>query len=224
MGVGVTWFVLIVGGLAAALWGAVFLPAGQAVSLAAGVVAAWLVFGNVLAYVQGFGRRIRGHLGPRWADGQVVTHVVRTSERVDLQHALDEAAGRSKVPRPAFGFSPFLSRGGLIGIAARNPRPVPIEWESYSQSLTKTTACATNAVYLLDLGAKPFALMVRPRDKSSRQQVEVEVLANTRDAARAALDGLLAYARSHSVYRGRVVSLERSEDARLARALVDVGS
>jgi cell division protease FtsH len=217
MPISLSWFFLIGTGLVAGLWGSATLPSGEAFGLWILVLTVWISFGKILAFARGVRRLANAHFGRRWPNGTVVTHVVRTTDRVDLQRTLDALNRDSNPRRRPIGVS-FVG-AGIIAVFERNRPPASIEWENYPRSLTETTACATNAIYLLRDHDDPYAVMVRPRDRASRKQIEIEVLALTPETTRRALDQIINRSRASSVYRGQAISLEKSEDKRESYAI-----
>jgi hypothetical protein len=208
------WWVLLLGAVATCVCTAIYAPGGPVVAAVILSIFALCLYGFTLSHFLGIRRKVVRHLGRRWMRGEVVTHIIQTSERVDLQLTLDRLRAEHTPATKTIGYA-ISYHAGIVGVISQNPKPVPLAWESYQSSATQMLTCATNALYLLRNGDQPFCAMVGPRrqtGKVDRKQVELSVLAATREVAQAALALILSQARRNSVYRGAMLSLERSED------------
>ncbi len=215
------WWVLVLGGIAASIYAAIHAPGGAVFATVVLCIFTLYLYGFALSYFLGIRRHIIRHLGRRWMRGEVLTHVIRTSERVDLQLTLDRLRAESTPTTKLFGYA-TANGGGIVQTISRNPKPVPLAWESYPSAANQSVPCATNAMYLLRNGEHPFCAMIGPRSergKVDRKQVELAILTATRKAAQAALNLVLSRAKQNSIYRGAMISLERSEDRHEAYAV-----
>jgi SpoVK/Ycf46/Vps4 family AAA+-type ATPase len=135
---------------------------------------------------------------------------------VDVQLTLDRLFDGGNRHQKRVGI-PGVYLSNVVQLIAQNPAPAPLQWETYSSGAGQTVACATNALYMLRRDSGPFCVMVAPRgggDKADRKQMELSVLAPTREQAQSALDGILERARRESIFRGKMIALEKSEDPR----------
>jgi hypothetical protein len=212
-----SWLVLVVGGIVAVIL-AVALGSAAGGFIAGGcAVVTWICWGMFTNHQFGIRRHVFKHLGGEPENWQVVTHVIPTSERVNLQLALDHLRGVGPSALQLFGvptdeFSRFAQ--DVIPLVRGNPFPQPLQWESFPRSLKDKMNCATNALYLLRCEGASFCAFVRPRTERSRKQMELQILAASRDAAEKALAAVLVVANEKSIYRGSVLSLHASEDPR----------
>lgn len=213
------WLVLIIGGILAVLLSALFAPwhrEGAAAALSGGLsIVIWICYGVITSHYCGIRRHVFKHLGgrdtvPQW---QVVTHVIPTTERVNVQLALDHLRGSGANAPPVFGINTDHV-GEITLYISNNPFPQPLQWESFPRSLKEKMNSATNALYLLRYQGMPFCALVRPRTERSRKQMELQVLAVNRDNAERALAIVLEIADQRSIYRGSILSLRAPEDPR----------
>jgi hypothetical protein len=208
------WTILIIGGITAVVLTAALVSTGAAFAVGGFTVALWIGWGNFLSWYQGIRRHVVRHLGRGRDKWQVVTHVVTTSERVNIQLALDHIRASMSNPPPVFGLSGGGGSGNLALLVSINSYPIPLEWESFPRSTDQKMNCATNALYLLRQEGVPFCAFVRPRTQRSRKQMELQILAVGREPAERALALVLETARAKSVYKGSVLSLSAPEDSR----------
>jgi SpoVK/Ycf46/Vps4 family AAA+-type ATPase len=211
------WLVLIIGGILAVLLSVLFAPwhrEGPAAAVAGGLSFVTLIcYGVITAHYCGIRRHVFKHLGgrdtvPRW---QVVTHVIPTTERVNVQLALDHLRGAGPRALPVFGIAIDVILD-VVAYVRNNPFPQPLQWESFPRSLKETMNCATNALYLLRHQGVPFCAFVRPRTERSRKQMELQVLAVGREDAKRALAAILETAQENNIYKGSILSLRTPED------------
>jgi AAA+ superfamily predicted ATPase len=212
----VVWFVFIVAGVGAIISTFALAPLGVAIAVAVGVFSIWGGLSAVYSWHFGLRRRVLGHLQvDDVRKAHVLTHVIKTFERVDLQLALDRLHQFEGPRRPVFGVPTNPYHGAeLLDLIDLNPTPVPLQWEHFPRSADQAQQCAVNSLYLLRHDGQPYCALVRPRRGRSRKQMELEILAARRETAQAALADILDTARLLSVYRGKVISLEKSEDRR----------
>lgn len=201
------WIILIATGVLAFTTALVALPdKGFAGAIAILDLMVWITYGNIAGYLTSLKRRVLRHLRTKAKQTEVVSRTVSARERVDVQMAIDRLA--ADVPEhKAYG----CGAASLAYVVKNNAEPTTVQWVSLPKSLRETHPCATNAVYLLRHGDVPFAVLIQ--EGSSRndvKQLQVEVMATTRQRAQDALDYLMKLANQRSVYRGSVVSLEKS--------------
>jgi ATP-dependent 26S proteasome regulatory subunit len=218
------WTVLIAGGVGLVILMLIFTQVPFAVASAVGVVATWIAWGFLSSHLVGIRRHVARHLGPNWFKGEVLRHRIRTGERVDLQVALDRLRLRDAPSRAVFGLpvSPIYpnndDEGGpvaeLVALIQSNLEPEPIVWESLPRSAGQTLNCANNALYLLQPRKQPVVVFVQGRSRGPRKQALLQVLARTREIAQDALDEVLKVARQNSVYKGAIISVQRSDARR----------
>jgi SpoVK/Ycf46/Vps4 family AAA+-type ATPase len=206
------WTILIALGCTAVIYTLIYHggPPGFAVAIMA--VLSWIAFGALLGHFTGLKRPVANHFG-KWKPqtAQSITHVVSANDRPSLQLALNRLHERHDPRKPILGIPQQHTK--ITALVAANPRPVPLEWERLPRSADDMIDCITNGIYLLEHKARPYAAMLRLKSSSSRGRVMLEVMAESRDTAQAALDEILNLAQELSVYRGAVVTLEKSPTA-----------
>ncbi len=206
------WPVLIIVGITAVVVTAAAVSPPAAFAVGGCALAVWIGWGSFSSWYLGIRRHLIKHLGRDTDKWQVVNHVIPTSERVNVQLALDHLRAEMPNPPPVFGMG--SGSGNLALLYRVNSTPTPLEWESFPRSIDQKLNCATNALYLLRYEGLPFCAYVRPRTQRSRKQMELQILAVGREAAERALAVVLETARTRSVYRGAVLSLGAPEDER----------
>jgi hypothetical protein len=177
------------------------------------VIVTWICWGIWTRWYYGIRRHVLNHLGGEPNHWQVVTHVIPTTERVNVQLALDHLRGSGPKAPPIFGIEIERFPGSTYYIG-NNPWPEPLQWESFPRSLKEKMNCATNALYLLRSAGVSFCALLSPRTQGSRKQMEIQVLAANRDDAERALAVILDTAHERSIYRGSILSLRAPEDRR----------
>ena len=145
------WWVLVLGGIALCIYAAIHDPGGMVFATVLLFVLTLYLYGFTISYFLGIRRHVVRHLGKRWKQGEVLTHVIRTSERIDLQSTLDRIRAGQKPAKKMFGYAAAY-RMGIVGVISQNPRPVPLEWESYPSAANRSSTCATNRA--LSAGAR----------------------------------------------------------------------
>jgi ATP-dependent 26S proteasome regulatory subunit len=203
------WFFLIVVGVLTMIGTLVHGTLGIAAAVTVAVLTIWFLVGMFQQYWTGIARHLKGHLQGQWQQAHVLTHVVTTGERVNLQVALDSLYEATAPRKPILGGPAHSSLPDLI---RHNPSPVPLIFENYHRALEETMPCATNAVYRLSHQGEPYCAWLRRRTEGARTQMVLEIMAFLRKTAQGALEAVLASARRLNVYRGAVLSLESSED------------
>jgi hypothetical protein len=212
----VSWLVLVIGGILATI-SALALISGTAAAVTAGLtIVIWICWGVVVTHYLGIRRHIVKHLGRDWNNWQVVTHVVTTNERVNVQLALDHMRGTGPAALPVFGVQTVIyAHGGshdIVNHVCNNPFPQPLLWESFPCSLKDKMKCATNALYLLRWEGVHFCALVRPRTEAAKKRMELQILAANREDAERALVLVLDMAQRRNVYKGSILSLGASDD------------
>ena len=214
------WAVLIVGGAAGVIAMLVLSLFGLAAAIALATGVLGIAFGMAVGWRFGIRRHVVALLGPRWMLGAVLRHSVQTADRPNVQLALDSLQSRSDTPGP-FGIqdsgidygdaSAERYFASVMAVVAGNPEPVAIDWLSQPKSSGETLDCACNALYLLRVLDRPVCVLVQQRTKGASSRAVLQILGRTKPEARAALDEILRVSREQSVYRGRVISVQRVE-------------
>jgi SpoVK/Ycf46/Vps4 family AAA+-type ATPase len=213
----VFWLTLVIGGLSTVILSLAFGSVTAAVIAGGLVIITWICSGVWITWYYGIRRHVFKHLGNEPETWQVVTHVIPTSERVNVQLALDHLRGSGPHALPIFGLETSVystQSQDLTHHIRNNPFPQPLQWESFPRSLKDKMNCATNALYLLRHQGMPYCAFLRPRTERSRKQMELQVLAANRDDAERALAVILDTAHEKSIYRGSILSLRAPEDPR----------
>ena len=102
-------------------------------------------------------------------------------------------------------------RGRGIGIG-------PVEYENVDVGEDRTIACIQSGLLLMRDGEVPVAALVQgPIKWGPGNHVSVQVMSATREGAERWLTSLRTAVRDHSVYRGRIISLDVDRDTRSLR-------
>jgi hypothetical protein len=217
---GIIWTVLLVGGAASVGFAALVSRPGVAVATGVASVATWIAWGVYSTWHWSLRRRIAEHLGPGWRKAVILTHKVKTAERVDIQSALDYMLNQMGPGEFVFGYTTYSTMGedfegsapGYVQtLLNANTEPVPIRWESMPRSQTQALDCAENALYLLRTGDQAFAVAVEGRSQEARKRAILHVMARDRRTARAAVDEVVRLSHEHSVYRGQVITVQKQD-------------
>lgn len=167
-------------------------------------------------------RRIVEHLGQDPAELPVLSRAVSSWERVNLQVALDAYLAEAGREHEFVGMS--SQRGWHMGLAelaakAQGPRGMviggpgagPQEHEAV-QVGERTIICVSAGLFLVRRGEQRLVIAVRGSDQSRgpERDLQLEVLAPTREPAEALIEDISALMRSHNVYRGRVLEVGSS--------------
>jgi ATPase family associated with various cellular activities (AAA) len=167
-----------------------------------------------------FAARLGAHFGADPSALPIVAEQFAPSEHPNLQAALDawlqcdgrsfEALGvTSEYKRfNGLGLADILSSGrtGLVGGAG--PAIGPVEYVNVSLDRDRPMTCIQFGLLLIRDRQAPLAVLVcGPTERGIREQVQIEVMAPDRHAARAFLAEIRAGMRERNVYRGHVVSL-----------------
>jgi ATP-dependent 26S proteasome regulatory subunit len=213
------WIVLVLTGLVAIIAGFVYTTPAGIIAIVASV-GVWIAYATTVDYILGLQRRFVAHLGPKYAEGELLAHKVEPHSRADVQLALDSL--RATIPdakrygvMPDYGLPEFEHpSGSFVEFIGRNPRPTTIRYTRAPRSKSETLKVAENVVLLLRLpGGEPYAVMWIPG--------QLEVLAATPELSQQALDLILSEAKRLSVYRGVVISLRRTDEEDLTQFEVE---
>lgn len=211
------WLILVVAGILTTILALALISEIGAVVSGGLWIITWICWGIWTKWYYGIRRHVLDHLGGEPGNWQVVAHVIPTIERVNVQLALDQMRGPGPNALPVFGVQDALYDHTASGIASHirtNPFPEPLQWESFPRSLKEKMNCATNALYLLRWDGVSFCALLCPRTQRSRKQMELQVLAVTRNDAERGLAIVLDAANQKSIYRGSILSLRPPEDRR----------
>lgn len=167
-------------------------------------------------------RRLRAafeaHLGIALDGAVCLTHEVKTPEYVNLQRAID----RWVLACPAveiLGYSStgyFNNEDWLRELIVDHLIQAPLEREEKDSALGQTLDCVTRGAFLLRREVGPIVLVLRPGRYSSSLPI-LEVVAATRDAARATMSALVDEVKRDSVYKGHTIALENGDDGPVIR-------
>lgn len=217
--VATVWMILVVAGILITLLALVTISPIGALVCGGLTIVTWICWGTWTSWRYGIRRPVLNHLGGESNDWQVITHVISTTERVNVQLALDHLRGSGPKASPVLGLRLILSDydRSPINITCHvqtNPWPEALQWESFPRSLKEKMNCATNALYLLRWEGVSFCVLLCPRTQRSRKQMELHILAANRDDAERGLAIVLDTASLKSIYRGSILSLRPPEDRR----------
>lgn len=184
----------------------------HAAALSLCAIGFWIVLGLVLARIYGIRRHVTAHFGRRIKNPQMIRHTVTHSERVDVARFLEELHKEQDAPNTLFGIGSGYQTD-LTFLILNNQEPSAIEWDSVRVSTTEWRQCPSNALYLLRNGSTPFAaLMAANEDQRRGGRFLLQILALSQEEAQSALNMILDGARESSIYRGRTLSLKKSDD------------
>ncbi|HEX4521828.1 MAG TPA: AAA family ATPase [Gaiellaceae bacterium] len=170
-----------------------------------------------------FVETIRDHLGVDPRELEVVTQSLEPTERPNLQVALDaylEPGGRSAriigiVPPNGSGgvtITELISRrrGGFYGDSSIQIGPVEHVRIDLGEGTTLT--CIHTALLLVESERGPVVVLIANGRLQGivRERIEVQAMAPDREAAEAVLTDLRQEMRRRNVYRGRAISLEKT--------------
>jgi hypothetical protein len=125
----ISWLILIIGGILTVLLTLVFISKVAAVVGGGLTLVSWICWGVVTSYYLGIRRHVFKHLGGDPVRWQVVTDVIPTSERVNVQLALDHLRGVGPAALPLFGVDTSPHASGwidVIHLVRANPFPQPL--------------------------------------------------------------------------------------------------
>jgi hypothetical protein len=221
--VGITWVIAITLGIAGILAALVY----QGIELGLGAlvlaVASWVALASLISHLQSLRRVILQHLKIADRDVVFVTHVLDAGSSVDFFRGVEHLRERSQPALPVVGV--FRGYGTLRDAMEQSTAVSSLVWRSFPCGVNDQLLCVTNGVYrfihdgqpiVAYLGSEPDEWMPESQSRHSGPfRPTLEVLAANREAARACLETLTAWARRNSLYRGAVISLE-SEDPQAA--------
>lgn len=176
-----------------------------------GVVVVTIVANIVVSHVKGIRRPVIRHLGCDLDKAESLGSDVKRWDQVNVLLALEEFRGQCN--GEMLPYSNVWSATKLAETVKANPHRAGTEFGRYPSGVDETVDCPTNALYLLRHEGKPFvARLTQPPglDEYRGYQIStasLEVLAGDHDAAKAALAAVLELAGSHSVYKGKTISL-----------------
>jgi hypothetical protein len=153
---------------------------------------------------------IEKHLGTDIDSAHSVVHEVKTVHRINLQQVVDRWATSSSPPCETFGYSAtgYLADDGLVKYLVNDELiQAPIERMQMESGPGEWLDCVLRGLYLLWHDKKPVIIGFRPARFHGELPV-LEILAATRDQARATLTTLLDEAQRGNVYKGRTICLE----------------
>lgn len=156
---------------------------------------------------------IERHLGIPLADAHTVSHEIKSIERINVQKIADRWADESAPGAQLVGYSTksFLGDDGLIGqLVTDQLIQAPFERIRIESGPGQSMDCTLRGLYLLHHDRTPIVIAFRP-PRLTRDLPVLEIIAATRPAATGALTSLLEQAQRDNVYRGRTLSLERSQ-------------
>jgi hypothetical protein len=214
---GIVWAVLILLGLGGVVFA--LLVSQPAIAVATGIIAVahWIAWGIFSTWHWSLRRRLAEHLGPGWRKAIILTHRIKTGERVEVQSALDHMLEQMGPGEYLFGYQSFgvtgeeyesPAAGNVQALLHSNVEPVPILWESMPRSQTQSLDCAENGLYLLRSGDQAFAVGVQ----GIKKRASLHFIARDRPAARSALAEVLRHSRERSVYRGQVITVQQQDN------------
>ncbi|HLY38305.1 MAG TPA: AAA family ATPase, partial [Candidatus Binatia bacterium] len=163
-----------------------------------------------------------GHFGVEAVRLPIVAEAFPAADHPNVQMALDAylaAPGRSATVAGITAVHEHLGvslshlvaeGGGLFG--GQPPDEGPVEYVNIGLEDGRVLACVQRGVFFIDDGNERLvALVSGPSKMMWRSEIRVEVMAKDRVRAERLLSELRSIARSRSVYRGHVVSLEQDE-------------
>jgi SpoVK/Ycf46/Vps4 family AAA+-type ATPase len=153
---------------------------------------------------------IECHLGVDLAEAQSVTHEMKPVQRVNIQRVVDRWAAEATPAVEAFGFatSGYFGDDGLARYLITDELiQAPVERAQLDSGPDETLDCVHRGLFLLHREKAPVVVAFRPPRFTSDLPV-LEVIAPTREAARATLTAVLEEAQRGSVYKGRTISLD----------------
>jgi hypothetical protein len=155
---------------------------------------------------------IEQHLGCDLAKAQSVQHEIKLFERIDIQRTLDRWAKESRSAVREFGYTAegYFTDDSLVRYLVTDQLiQAPVERGQLDSGPGQQLDCVVRGLFLLSRGGRNVVIAFRPPRFTSELPI-VEVIADTRDAARDILVALLDEARRESAYKGRTLALEAS--------------
>jgi hypothetical protein len=155
------------------------------------------------------------HMGGSCASAETVAHTIKPIERVNLQLALDQWAAGNGSPTALIGYTlgSFFSNTEMAQLLMEDVAQAPVQREQFESSPDQSLDCVTRGLYLLHHDGQPVAVLLS-QPESRFDMPRLELMAHTRDVARAALQKLLDETNRSLVYRGQSIFLEEESMAR----------
>jgi hypothetical protein len=155
------------------------------------------------------------HMGSSCAGAETVAHTIKPIERVNLQLALDQWAASNDGQGQLIGYTlgSFFSNAEIAQLLLDNVVQAPVQREQFESSPDQYLDCVTRGLYLLHHERQPVAILLSQPD-SRFDTPRLELMAATREVARAALQKLLDETNKALVYRGRSIFLEEEAMSR----------
>lgn len=150
------------------------------------------------------------HLACDVAKAQSVKHEIKPFEQIDLQRTLDRWVAESGSSVREFGYTAegFFSDDGLVRYRVTDQLiQAPVERSQLDNGPGQQLDCVVRGLFLLRRCGRNVVVAFRPGRFTSERPI-VEVIADTRDAAKEILIALLDEARRESAYKGRTLTLE----------------
>jgi hypothetical protein len=154
------------------------------------------------------------HLGGSCRSAQTITHAIQPIERVNIQIVLDRWLEAGKPKANVFGYAFGLfpgSANNLSGLVINDISIAPVQRQRFGD-VANSLDCVTHGIYLLIFQEAPIAVMLHRNEIGLDKGLTLEVMAQERKTAQAALSELLAEATKESVYKGKSISLEKETD------------
>ncbi len=157
---------------------------------------------------------VEQHFGVKLAMTHSVSHDIKAVERINLHKVVDLWAAQSEPMAQTFGYASTNYMEGAISRALSTDELIeaPVERVRIESGPSESVDCCTRAIFLLQRQQNPVALAFR-QPRYSGELPTLEVLAVTREAARDTLTSLLEEARKSSIYKGRMLWLERPTES-----------
>jgi hypothetical protein len=153
---------------------------------------------------------VEQHLGCDLAKAQSVKHEIKPFEHIDLQRTLDRWVAESGSAVQEFGYTAegFFTDDSLASYLVTDQLiQAPVERGQLDSGPGQQLDCVVRGLFLLSRSGRNAVVAFRPGRFSTGLPI-VEVISDTRDAAREILVALLDEARRESAYKGRTLTLE----------------
>ena len=160
----------------------------------------------------GLSERLKAHLGAGWEELPGVVERFASSERVNIQIALDDLEGRS--PQwELIGLQSDVGNFGGFSITAlvRNRfgghiGAQPVEYVNLPTDVDRTLRCFSAGIVLTTYEEAALCAVLFTVDRGMEQHVVLEIVASREDAAEAFIVELRSIMRAKNVFRGKVLS------------------
>jgi hypothetical protein len=155
---------------------------------------------------------VEQHLGIEFALAQSVTHGLQPVEQVNVQRVVDRWAAAQQPAVEPIGFiagEGFFGDDALVkALVVDRLIQAPVEREPLEVGVGQMFDGVARGLYLLQREGVPVVVAFRTV-RSPFDLPQFEVIAPSREAARAALAAALEEARRDSVYRGKAIAVEQ---------------